>query len=31
MMKALMKGAPFTATVNKANAELEKVLNTGSQ
>jgi ABC-type glycerol-3-phosphate transport system substrate-binding protein len=31
MMKALMKGAPFTATVNKANADLEKVLNTGSQ
>jgi ABC-type glycerol-3-phosphate transport system substrate-binding protein len=31
MMKALMKGAPFTATVNKANTELEKVLNTGSQ
>ncbi|HEX2318631.1 MAG TPA: hypothetical protein VHJ18_06575, partial [Streptosporangiaceae bacterium] len=30
MMKALMKGAPFTATVNKANADLEKVLNTGS-
>ena len=29
MMKALMKGAPFTATVNKANADLEKVLNTG--
>jgi ABC-type glycerol-3-phosphate transport system substrate-binding protein len=31
MMKALMKGAPFAATVSKANAELEKVLNTGSQ
>ncbi len=31
MMKALMKGAPFAATVNKANTELEKVLNTGSQ
>lgn len=29
MMKALMKGAPFTATVNKANAELQNVLNTG--
>jgi ABC-type glycerol-3-phosphate transport system substrate-binding protein len=29
MMKALMKGAPFTATVNKANTELQNVLNTG--
>jgi N,N'-diacetylchitobiose transport system substrate-binding protein len=29
MMKALMKGAPFAATVNKANAQLEAVLNTG--
>jgi ABC-type glycerol-3-phosphate transport system substrate-binding protein len=29
MMKALMKGAPFAATVNKANAQLENVLNTG--
>lgn len=31
MMKALMQGANFTATVNKANAELQKVLNTGSE
>jgi ABC-type glycerol-3-phosphate transport system substrate-binding protein len=29
MMKALMKGAPFAATVNKANAQLQAVLNTG--
>jgi ABC-type glycerol-3-phosphate transport system substrate-binding protein len=29
MMKALMKGAPFAATVNKANAQLQTVLNTG--
>jgi len=29
MMKALMKGAPFAATVNKANTELQNVLNTG--
>jgi ABC-type glycerol-3-phosphate transport system substrate-binding protein len=29
MVKALMKGAPFAATVNKANAQLEAVLNTG--
>lgn len=29
MMKALMKGAPFAATVNKANAQLQNVLNTG--
>jgi ABC-type glycerol-3-phosphate transport system substrate-binding protein len=29
MMKALMKGAPFVATVNKANTELQNVLNTG--
>ena len=31
MMKALMKGAPFAATVNKANAELQNVLNTGHE
>ena len=31
MMKALMKGANFTATVNKANTELQNVLNTGSE
>ena len=31
MMKALMKGAPFGATVNKANTELQNVLNTGSE
>ena len=31
MMKALMKGANFTATVNKANIELQNVLNTGSE
>ena len=30
MIKALMQGANFTATVNKANAELQRVLNTGS-
>jgi N,N'-diacetylchitobiose transport system substrate-binding protein len=29
MMKALMKGAPLAATVNKANTELQNVLNTG--
>jgi ABC-type glycerol-3-phosphate transport system substrate-binding protein len=29
MMKALMKGAPFDATVSKANTQLEGVLNTG--
>lgn len=29
MMKALMKGAPFAATVNKANDQLQAVLNTG--
>jgi ABC-type glycerol-3-phosphate transport system substrate-binding protein len=31
MMKALMQGANFAATVNKANAELQNVLNTGSE
>jgi N,N'-diacetylchitobiose transport system substrate-binding protein len=31
MMKALMQGANFTATVNKANSELQSVLNTGSE
>jgi ABC-type glycerol-3-phosphate transport system substrate-binding protein len=31
MMKALMKGAPFAATVNKANTELQNVLNTGHE
>jgi ABC-type glycerol-3-phosphate transport system substrate-binding protein len=30
MMKALMQGANFTATVNKANTQLQSVLNTGS-
>ena len=31
MMKSLMQGASFSATVNKANTELQNVLNTGSQ
>jgi ABC-type glycerol-3-phosphate transport system substrate-binding protein len=31
MMKSLMQGASFTATVNKANSELQNVLNTGSE
>ena len=31
MMKALMQGANFTATVNKANTELQNVLNTGTE
>jgi len=31
MMKSLMQGANFTATVNKANTELQNVLNTGSE
>ncbi len=31
MMKALMKGANFAATVNKANTEMTNVLNTGKQ
>ena len=29
MMKSLMQGANFTATVSKANTELQNVLNTG--
>jgi ABC-type glycerol-3-phosphate transport system substrate-binding protein len=31
MMKSLMLGASFSATVNKANTELQNVLNTGSE
>jgi ABC-type glycerol-3-phosphate transport system substrate-binding protein len=31
MMKALMQGANFTSTVNKANTEMQNVLNTGSE
>jgi N,N'-diacetylchitobiose transport system substrate-binding protein len=31
MMKALMQGANFSATVSKANTELQNVLNTGTQ
>jgi ABC-type glycerol-3-phosphate transport system substrate-binding protein len=31
MMKALMQGANLTTTVNKANTELQNVLNTGQQ
>ncbi|HEY3977163.1 MAG TPA: extracellular solute-binding protein [Streptosporangiaceae bacterium] len=31
MMKALMQGANFSATVTKANTELQNVLNTGSE
>jgi ABC-type glycerol-3-phosphate transport system substrate-binding protein len=31
MMKALMQGANFTTTVNKANTALQNVLNTGQQ
>ncbi len=31
MMKSLMQGANFTATVNKANTQLRNVLNTGSE
>jgi ABC-type glycerol-3-phosphate transport system substrate-binding protein len=31
MMKALMKGANFATTVNKANTELTNVLNTGKE
>ena len=31
MMKSLMQGANFTATVNKANTQPQNVLNTGSQ
>ncbi len=29
MMKSLMQGANFTATVNRANTQLQNVLNTG--
>ena len=31
MMKSLMNGADFTATVSKANAQLQSVLNTGKE
>jgi ABC-type glycerol-3-phosphate transport system substrate-binding protein len=31
MMKSLMQGANFTSTVNKANTELQNVLNTGNE
>ena len=31
MMKSLMEGANFSATVSKANTELQNVLNTGSE
>ncbi len=31
MMKSIMQGASFTATVNKANSELQNVLNTGQE
>jgi ABC-type glycerol-3-phosphate transport system substrate-binding protein len=31
MMKSLMQGANFASTVNKANTELQNVLNTGSE
>jgi N,N'-diacetylchitobiose transport system substrate-binding protein len=31
MVKALMRGGPFAATVAKANTELQNVLNTGSE
>jgi ABC-type glycerol-3-phosphate transport system substrate-binding protein len=31
MMKSLMQGANFTATVNKANTQLQNVLNTGKE
>lgn len=31
MMKSLMRGANFTATVDNANTRLQKVLNTGSK
>jgi len=30
-MKNLMEGQNFTSTVNKANTELQNVLNTGSE
>ena len=31
MMKSIMQGANFTATVNKANTQLQNVLNTGQE
>ena len=31
MMKSLMQDADFTATVNKADTQLQNVLNTGSE
>ena len=31
MMKSLMQGASFGATVDKANTQLQNVLNTGSE
>ncbi len=31
MMKQLMQGANFTATVSKANTQLQNVLNTGKE
>jgi hypothetical protein len=31
MMKALMQGANFTTTVDKANTQLQNVLNTGNE
>ena len=31
MIKSLMNGAPFAATVSKANTQLQNVLNTGSE
>jgi hypothetical protein len=31
MIKALMQGAPFQATVAKYNTELQNVLNTGQE
>jgi ABC-type molybdate transport system substrate-binding protein len=30
MLKSLMQGAPFDATVSAANTQLQSVLNTGS-
>ncbi|MGH3257437.1 MAG: hypothetical protein ACRDOU_18940, partial [Streptosporangiaceae bacterium] len=31
MLKSLMNGAPFTSTVAQANAQLQTVLNTGTE
>lgn len=31
MMKSLMQGANFTATVNRTNTQLQDVLDTGSE